>query len=673
MRNHPDTTRALQGIALWAALVPLAGCLDALGYEADVTESQSAVSEMQLQDDRIEDKHPAFDPARLVTETFDYCQVTLDKSATVTKLDIVPFAAAESALDGKLFAGRTQALAAAAAVASGEDVIPSMEVVNGYLKPFNDGLYAVVELAAENGNAAIGGSAPNKRLLLTTLLSRVSDLLASDSATAAERPAEVDAAVLLGAAQILGGDTPALSADLVSRAQARADAFTAEVRYARPIGFYTWTSALEKIFTRDRFLQNGDESETYGAYATLAFVLGQDAALLADYQRATTLYTGLTNPFVAYALDALVPYVADHAALADPNAIKSAFAAQNPARKACGGALLAFLPASRSKESDYFDESFCNGLPAGTNLLDALVSAIRSGAVDLTPGTDGGWYDYQEWALETLLLPERAPEDQHLLLTASYKKKLVETFKSILIQDRETHVKQLSVGATAGRAELPPVDVYPLFPAEPFPTFYLRTARGYRFLRTFLTSAMGAGFLDGSDRLLETGAAAAAKLSAELDQRIQLLYGLYFLSADAVGMARGEEILSDELLEIDPGAAVSAADTWLQSWRTDADVVRDPRVIIPLFDDNGTMHYSAVVGIKALKSRVEFVAGHEPVVTPPGCWTGKLVAHDYTLLVEETADVTLPDSRAPPTRDELRAICDAHTTTDEIVQALQAQ
>src|SRR5450432_1123770 len=176
MRNRSDTKRALLGVALWAALVPLAGCLDALGYETDVTESQSAVSDMQLEDDRIEDKQSTFDPTRTVTETFDYCQVTLDKSATVTKLDIVPFAAAESALDGKLFPGRTQALAAAATIASGEDVIPSMEVVNGYLKPFNDGLYAAVELAAENGNAATGGTAPNKRLLLTTLLSRVNDL-----------------------------------------------------------------------------------------------------------------------------------------------------------------------------------------------------------------------------------------------------------------------------------------------------------------------------------------------------------------------------------------------------------------------------------------------------------------------------------------------------------------
>jgi hypothetical protein len=82
--------------------------------------------------------------------------------------------------------------------------------------------------------------------------------------------------------------------------------------------------------------------------------------------------------------------------------------------------------------------------------------------------------------------------------------------------------------------------------------------------------------------------------------------------------------------------------------------------------------YWAVIGVKALVARAEFVAGHEPMVSPTGCWTGKFVPHRYTLLVEETAELELPFSRPPPTRNELRAVCDAHATRDEIVQALVA-
>jgi hypothetical protein len=133
-------------------------------------------------------------------------------------------------------------------------------------------------------------------------------------------------------------------------------------------------------------------------------------------------------------------------------------------------------------------------------------------------------------------------------------------------------------------------------------------------------------------------------------------------------------LLADEMAEIDMAAAVDVARTWLAQWQVDADVVRDPRVIVPVFVDfdRGLMTYWAVVGVKALVSRAEFVAGHEPDVVPTFCWSGKFVPHRYTLLVEETAELELPLSRPPPTRDELRAICDQHATKDEIVKALVA-
>jgi hypothetical protein len=615
---------------------------------------------MRLEDDRIEDKHPAFDPARMVTESFGRpfggCEVTMNKSAAVTKLDIVPFEAPEAALKGRLFRGRTEALAAVTAIADA-DAIPSMEVVNGALKPFNDGLYAAVEVQAEDG----------KRRLFAALAARLGSLLGS-AATGA-RPAIEDAAVLVGTAQKLGGDPVTIEVGLQSRVEAAADAFNRDPARARPIGFYDWTPELGRIFTRDRFLQNGVDGEPFGAFVALAWVLGQDPALLADYQRVTVLYAGLTNPYQSYTVDDLIPSVASVAALADPGAIRSAFAATHPRRKACGGALVAFLPSSRSKEVDYFDTQFCDGIPAGINLLDALIEAVGSGAVDLTPADDSGWYDYQLYALETMLLPERGPESQHLLLTAGYKKKLIETFKSLLIQNRETHVKQLG-GATANGALLVPVDVYPLLPAEPFPTYYLRTARGYRFLETFLRLALGADFLGGTHRIQETGDRGALALGDELRQRIQLLYGLHFASAAAIGMARDEGLLAGEMADVDAETAMMTARGWLAGWKADADVARDPRVIVPIsYTDEYTIYW-AVVGVKALVARAEFVAGHEPQVTPTYCWSGQLVPHRYTLLVEETAELRLPWSRPPPTRAELRAICDAHATKDQIIQAL---
>ncbi len=662
--------KATRGLGVVAGVVLASlggGCLDSLGHEEDVIEHRANEGMLQIEDDRIEDKHPIYDAQRTVTESFgpdsyNTCAITMNKSAAVTKLDIVPLEGAETALDKRLFHGRAEALGIIAGI--GGDAIPSMEVVNGALKPFNDGLYAAVELEAE----------ASKRALCTALAARLITLAAAADSTV--RPAFDDAAVLVGAAQILAGDTPTIDSSLQSRAQARAGAFQSDAALARPIGFYTWTPALGRVFTRDRFLQNRDDGESYGAFAAIAFALGQDAALLADYQHVAGIYAGLTNPFTSYTIDALIPYVTSEAALANPTAIESAFLAAATPRKACGYVPVAFLPASRSKDTDYFDETYCDSPSPPTNLLDVLIQAVRSGDLDLAPGADGGWYDYQLYALETLLLPERGPESQHLLLTAGYKKKLIESFKSILIQTRETHVKQLAGGIKGSVGGGPPVqvDIYPLLPAEAFPTFYLRTARAYRFLRTFLQAAMGPAFLAGTERLVESGARGGTSLASELDQRVALLYGLAFIEADAVGMARGDSLLADEAAEIDMAAAVAAARAWLGTWKTDTDVARDPRVIVPVFydADRGMTTYWAVVGVKALVARAEFVAGHEPMVSDTTCWTGKFVPHRYTLLVEETAELELLSSRPPPTRDELRAICDAHATKDEIVQALRA-
>src|SRR5262245_58011295 len=270
------------GVVVGAALASLAGgCLDLLGHEEDVIEHRENEGMLRLEDDRIEDKHPAYDAQRTVNESFKQswaaCEITMNKSATVTKLDIVPFEPAETALDKRLFHGRSEALGIIDGI-EGADAIPSMEVINGALKPFNDGLYAAVELEGE----------PGKRQLCTALAARLSTLAAAADATV--RPAFDDAAVLVGVAQILAGETPTIDPSLQSRARNRAAAFEADAALARPIGFYTWSPALERIFTRDRFLQNRDDGESFGALAAIAFALAGDAPLLADYQRVSGLY-----------------------------------------------------------------------------------------------------------------------------------------------------------------------------------------------------------------------------------------------------------------------------------------------------------------------------------------------------------------------------------------------
>ena len=177
---------------------------------------------------------------------------------------------------------------------------------------------------------------------------------------------------------------------------------------------------------------------------------------------------------------------------------------------------------------------------------------------------------------------------------------------------------------------------------------------------------MGPAFLTGTQRVVESGGRAAVPLASELDQRVALLYGLAFIEADAVGMAR----------TAGPAARRAGGDrhgrggdrrarAGSAAWKTDADVVRDPRVIVPVFVDyeRETMTYWAVVGVKALVARAEFVAGHEPMVSSTGCWTGNFVPHRYTLLVEETVELELPF--AQPAAHAGRAARDLRRARDQ--------
>lgn len=657
-------------------LVLSAGCmlgpLDSMGQETIVTEDEDKSSEQSLKDDRIEDKKPKFDSTLTVTEEFEGCQVTLNKSGSVTKLDIAPFEDHEGELNGALFRGRAEAIKAIKKV-NGAHLLPSMEVVNGSMKPFNDGLYAAIEVGVQQG---VSGVFPGKQQLLGKL---GRSLKAAHAKATATGQAHLERAMIfLGAAIILGGATPEITPSALATAQQNAADFKQQAAlYARPVGFYTWNKTLEGIFSQDRYLQNyggGTSVKEFGLFAALAVVLEQDAALLAQYQKVLALYAGLTNRYASYTPATLFSYVDGLSSLDDVAGIQQKFQAAHKSPYVCSGNYFAFVPASRSKEMDFYKSTYCGGPGPKVDLMNALIKGIREGKVDLTPDKTSGWYEYQLHALETLLLPERGPENHHLLLTAAYKKKLVETFKSIITQTRETHVKQLSVGADS--ISLPPkeIEIYPSFPVEPFPTFYLRNARAYRFLATFLEGVLGQQFMKSRKRLKETGKASALPLDQELHQMAELLYGLYVLTARSVGLRPESGLLAEELAEFKVADCVKRAEQWARGWQTNADILADPRVIVPIWNNstNKVIIYWAVLGVKVVKISARFVENYQPKVISSDCKVKGMLPHDYHLLMEQMQEVRIPMEVPPPTRAEFRKICDQHKTRDAIVKALES-
>lgn len=660
------------------SLLLLGGCIDPM----DVTGVGEVVSEFHkqepLQDDLLSDKHPVYDASRTVVEEFDGCQVTLNKSASVTRLTLQSSGALDKSLKGKIFPTRGAALAAL----GGAPMLPTIEVVNGALKPFNDGLYAAVELAAEHGDA----SQVNKQQLLLDLLTEL--MARSTGGDAAERGPALAAARHIATALTLGGQADAVDASLTTSALEAAEKFKKNGIFAKPIGFYTWSPELEAIFTRDRWLQrryipNVAQDAPFEALAELGLVVKQPGALSSAYRRSLDLYAGLTDPYFDADPFKLGAFVPDASALSDLKSVERSFAATLPTTYPdfpfCNPGAAAF-PASESAENRMMRELLCvENAVSGSTLLDALIQKIQTGKLDLTPREGAGFYDQQLYALETLLVPEKSSESQHLLLTRAYKEKLVETFKSLLIQTRETHVKQVGfVNATTASIDIEPIEfkVHPKLPVEPFPTFYLRTARAYRFLEGVLNTVLGTEFLLSTSRVLEDGTRGALKLSQELAEKQQLLYGLHAVSADALGMA--PELAADELEAFPLDAARASARTWLANVATDVDVARDPRVSLPVaIESVGLVDYGiywAVVGVKVLHLQASFPEAARPEVLssmPWGCTQTGWKSFEPYLLVEQTIQVRRPTTLPPLNREEFRALCDQHDTTEAIAEAFE--
>ena len=663
------------------------GCLGPM----DMLGVSEAVSERRVRsdDEKVEPETLKYDEERWVKERFaDNCVLELNKSATITKLDIAPFDDDDRHLDGKLFRGRTEAAENLMELLDdSQSLIPSMEVVNGALKPFNDGLYASIETGVQQGVEMNGETVfPAKQQFLVRLLEGLKGLHLA-AGNAGELHVE-RAMVHLMTALRLSNTEFDMWEELEGDVSSAVMRFREASLFSRPIGFYTWTDTLQQIFMQDRFLQFYDgevepfSDDEVGMFAAMAIVLKNDEALLGDYERILALYGRLTNPFMDFPITVLLPFVDAVGDLESVDAIGNAVLGEMREEVANGCQLhLALFPGSTSKETAYFESLFCRGTPDEVDYLQTLIDGIKDGLVDLAPTEESGWYDYQSHALETLLLPERASEAAHLQLSEAYREKLVETFKSILIQNRETHVKQLSIGGGIVSAKASFFqDVYPLFKVEPFPTFYLRNARAYRFLKTWLSTILGESFLSSLGRLDESGVMSDVSLADELHDHALLLYGLYFIAADSVGLA--PSLLDEELLEFDETQCREAATRWLENWRNDADVAKDPRVIVPVqrdYEQEETIYW-ATVGVKVVNAEAEFDDNSLPKTNYCSddsedcdgsyCSPGDFVSHFYYLLVEESVEVRLPMNTPPPTRREFRELCDRYDNSEDIVRAL---
>jgi hypothetical protein len=594
--------------------------------EVEITEYRPPppTADAELVDDQLSEKKPAF-----IAELIDSRPEgdwRINASSAVLRLD-VPLLRPDA--DAPLLELRPSYTAAMAKAPAGVRVLPSINLIDGKAKQFDDGLYAAIDLAYYKG-------LPPKLMGHVALIKRIHARSAPDS----------PASAFLAAALKIAGEE--VTTGRPEKTAAWLEEFDADAKYSKPFSFYTWSNDLERVFRFTRFLQRALPTDQPALISDLARAVGSEPKLLNDYRQVNGFYAKLTNPL-------------EDRTLADESVQEGKYE---------GPHAIAVFPGSRSKETELFRRLFPLGLPPSADLMQELIRAIRSGKVDLAPKADSGWYDHQIYALETFLLPGKGAEHAKLLLTKAYKKRMLEAFQALMTKRRETHARNLKT-AEGMTAPPPLVNVKPRLRVEPCPTYYLRTARSYDFLLNFLLAAVGESGLTALHGLKEGGKRSEGLL-VELRSMRELFYGFHLLSAEDIGMA--PEIRPDE--PVDRVACEAKATAWLGSYATDADLSVDTRVSVPLYFDivRGRTRLWATVGVRLAKLDASYA--RPPKVKPKdgaGEWEElkphQLEAAEYLIAVDEFAEVEVPGLE-PLTRKELRDACNAHRTRPELLKAL---
>jgi hypothetical protein len=244
-----------------------------------------------LEDDKLEDKNPEFDPELVDSRPLDGWEV--DASAAVIRLDC-PIIKPD--LDPELLELHSSYAAADLDKKSLHN-LPSANLIDGANKQFDDGLFAALEVATFRGSIAAFPALPQL----------VQEIAAKLSSGSPARP------FLAAALSLAGQNFELTDAEQSSRDTYLADFNSDELR-SKPISFYNWTEELQTIWKTYRFIQTelcqrvnlrGSVEESRIVW-DIAAVLKSDQKLQKFYAAATGFYMSLTNPASCLSMNALV-------------------------------------------------------------------------------------------------------------------------------------------------------------------------------------------------------------------------------------------------------------------------------------------------------------------------------------------------------------------------------
>ena len=159
---------------------------------------------------------------------------------------------------------------------------PSVQLVHGKCKQFNDGLCAALELALQQDFP--DQTTKGKHQALTRLARNLIAQL-DQAPPHAKQPIE-NALVYVATALSLGGTELELTPDLAAKVRRTKQDFLNRPIKSRPIGFWQWNDNLKALFRQDRFLSQGISlTEHTGTCLALAAVIVCDSDLVAQFKK----------------------------------------------------------------------------------------------------------------------------------------------------------------------------------------------------------------------------------------------------------------------------------------------------------------------------------------------------------------------------------------------------
>ena len=503
-------------------------------------------------------------------------------------------------------------------------------------KLFDDGLYAAVELACQNGSDNLVG----KRQILKEL----ADILAKS-----QGGESID--ILLAGAK-LGDQRFAIPEKFAANAGRQLSEFLGNELRSKPLGFYTWNESLSSIFRQDRMLQTVPKNPV--GSAKIAKALASNPKLVAAYRQHLSLANKLTNRLKYEGYLPLLAKLANGEPVADQQ--------------------VSFLPPSRAWETDLVEQLYGDKpIPEGFQLIEEMIRRIESGELKIHPNDQSGWYEYQTWALESLVIPDKMPEAQRLVFEDKYKKLLHELFKGVLALTRETHIKQLDIplaGSAMPPKTKPTIWISPDLAVEPLPTYYQRRAIAYGFVRKVLEDHLGKSSLQSMHRQTAVRAAEPS-LDEELTKIEQIFWGAYVASAHEIGLKTTENA---EKLK----AATTAFGVWSKQIAGDSDLAKDVRMMVPVFHDLQRRKTKVWAFLGWKSEDVLFAFQSKPTVASIKDKNGNTVANEDVIVKygHQYANCAYPVFAELYVsqllnRDEFRAHCDKYKTKDEILKNLK--